>query len=36
MSITQNEKKALNDMRKQVARVDKILSKLSARFAEAA
>jgi hypothetical protein len=30
------EKKALNDIRNQVARVDRILSKLSARFAEAA
>ena len=30
------EKKALNDIRKQVARVDKVLSKLSARFKEAA
>jgi hypothetical protein len=30
------EKKALNDIRKKVARVDKVLSKLSARFEEAA
>ena len=30
------EKKALNDIRNKVARVDKVLSRLSARFEEAA